>query len=279
MATEDATEDAMEDALGGLPLLDIHGVPDATPWMPMEPERVCAVRRWTRRESEWLIEHITKEKLATSSVSCRIGNWAATARAFKHEFHYDRSEKSIASQAVRLRDEPERLLRQPRERQADGVASELQPEARRKKRQRDYSSSTCRWTSAESKWLTARLEEHRASVTQRLADGAQYAPAGGDAPAGGRLRNGQFHRNGARGGVDWEGLAIKHGLQFHKSRTAMALRWHHRQDQQEKRALLQQQDTSAEEFALLQQQDTSAEEFALLQQQDTSAEVFRLLDM
>jgi hypothetical protein len=120
--------EAAADAMAGLPLFETTAACIAMPEAPVRTQ--APVRRWTRRESLWLVAHITKEKLATSSW---IGNWAATARAFKDEFGYARSEKSFATQAARLRDEPERLQRQPRERQADGVASDRPPEMRKKR--------------------------------------------------------------------------------------------------------------------------------------------------
>jgi hypothetical protein len=119
--------EAAADAMAGLPLFETTA---AMPEAPRELMQQAPVRRWTRRESLWLVAHITKEKLATGK---RIGNWDATARAFKDEFGYARSEKSFATQAARLRAEPERLQRQPRERQADGVASDRPPEMRKKR--------------------------------------------------------------------------------------------------------------------------------------------------
>ena len=124
--------EAAADAMAGLPLFETTAaciaMPEAKPEAPVRTQ--APKRRWTRRESLWLVAHITKEKLATSSW---IGNWAATARAFKDEFGYARSQKSFAHQAARLRDEPELLRRQARERQADGVASDLPPEMRKKR--------------------------------------------------------------------------------------------------------------------------------------------------
>jgi hypothetical protein len=248
---EDAEDEDTEDALGGLALM-------AT--------RARRHARWTRRESRWLIAHITPEKLATSS---RIGNWVATARAFKDKFGYERSEKSFATQAGRLRDEPERLQRQPRERQADGVASERPPETRKKRavqpQPRDWSaeqrareSRFCRWNSAEEEWLAARVEEHAAGVTRRLADGAQYkalAQNGGGAAGGGAP--GEYPRNGARGGVPWDDFATEFKAEFGKTRTAQSLRFHYQTKRAQQRALEQR----------------------LLQQRETSPEVFRLLGL
>jgi hypothetical protein len=293
---EDAAEDTAEDTLGGLPLRTA----DAT-----HRERVCAVRRWTRRESMWLVAHITTEKLATSSLHCRIGNWAATARAFKDEFHYERSEKSFATQAARLRDEPERLYRQPRERQADGVASERPPETRRKqprdlrerlyrqprerqangvaserppetrpgKRRQDDLRSTrdesrsCRWNSAEEEWLAARLEEHAAGVTRRLADGAQYAPLPQTGAPLPQTGAPLPQTSGAAGGRAAGGAYPRNGARGGVPWEDLATAFKAKFGKTRTAMALRFHDRR--ERALEQQ---------LLQQRDTSAEVFRLLD-
>ena len=93
------------------------------------PWTVMPKTLWTLRESTWLVAQTTPRV---------VGTWAELARAFEDEFGYQRTEKSLMNQAARLRAEPERLERQPLERQGTVLDDARKP-----------------WSERESTWLAA----------------------------------------------------------------------------------------------------------------------------